>query len=202
MEDSVSMDDFEDRFLRSILPTKFEHSISRYVPVGAARPTETSFTLCYYPATATTVDGTVHPRMVFMKRDQAELVFFVRRIFEVEGKEYRVSRKVWDPPGIDPSSIRSVDPLPNRLPAEIVSKILRVQETSMNGLAFVLSFKDGGKASYWGPTAGIGEPDFLTLPSGFDVNEIVSIDFMRGPPPPGLSKIELVDYGTIRGCYY
>ena len=202
MEDRVPMDDFEERFLRSIPPTKFEHMISPYVPVGAARPTTTSFTLCYYPATATTVDGTVLPRIVFMKRDQAEMVFHVPRLFEVEGKEYIVSRKVWDPPGLDPSSIRSVEPLPNRLPTEIVSEILSVQETSMSSLAFVLSFIDGRKASYWGDTARIGEPDFLTLPSGFDVNEIVSIDFMRGPPPAGLPKIEPVRQEMIKFCYY
>jgi hypothetical protein len=66
-----------------------------------------------------------------------------------------------------------------------------------------MTFEDGRKAEYCGRPAATPEIDFLSLPDDFCSDDIENINFIYGKPPPSeLPKIEPVDGGMIKYCYY
>lgn len=217
---SVSSYAFKKRFLSGIVSGRFEGFIPMFMycpspPEGRLEAilkghfgTIRRFTIRYYPAMATTVDGTVLPRVAFIRRDKIEPF---HKILNKMKDDYQSAFHVadWAYPSVDPSSIAYVEPLPNRLPARIVKRLVKAHDTgddprgSRGLLAFVLTFEDGRKAAYYGCPAIVPGIDFLSLPDDLCSDEIEDIDLIYGKPPPsGLPRIEPVDYGTIKYCYY
>ena len=115
--------------------------------------------LRYYPASAILNDGKVLDWVYFVNRER-----FLEVWGDSSGRDF-----------VDISEVKDIKKSPYRLPARFANQIYQRGETNMGGIMFTIEMKDYRGFYY----AGGGAIDFIDLPDGYTMDDIINVNSMH-----------------------